>query len=60
MFAAAATQWRHGARGTPIGLDYAGARAAAAGLRVAWAHVFAGVRIMESEVMAAASRDTRR
>lgn len=54
LFTACASQWRHaGFSGLPVGLDYAGVRAAAAmmGLEVT-PKLFAGLRIMEAEAAA--------
>ena len=50
LFCASQTQWRRaGAAGVPVGLDYAGVRAAAGGLGIAWGEVFESLRIMELE-----------
>ena len=51
VFVAGATQWRIGPSGTATGLDYAGVRAVAAGLRVRWRDVFEGVRAMEGAAL---------
>ena len=49
---AASTQWRVASwSGAMIGLDYAGAKAAAAGAGLRWRKVFAGLRVMEAAVI---------
>ena len=48
-FLAASTQWRLGPGGELLGLDYAGARAAAKALGLRWRAVFGGLQIMEAE-----------
>lgn len=53
VFCAASTQWRIGPSLRLAGLDYTAARAAAAGIGVSWREVFASVRTMEAEVLAA-------
>lgn len=53
LFCAAASQWRIGPAGRLTGLDYTGARAAAAGIGVSWRGVFGQLRAMEAEVLAA-------
>ena len=50
-FAECQTQWRHHHSGYLTGLDYAGCRAAVAGIGLKWRQVFAGLRVMETEVM---------
>ena len=54
-FCAAATQWRVAAMGGLIGLDLAGAQAAAAGLGIEWPTAMPGVLIMEDAVLDAQS-----
>ena len=55
VFLASSTQWRRaGMAGIPTGLDYAGVRAAADALDVAWDRDLIGrLRTMEREALAA-------
>ena len=56
LFVASQTQWRRaGTMACPTGLDYAGVRAAADGLELAWGAVFEPLRIMELEWLQARS-----
>ena len=56
-FLAASTQWRLGPNGELLGLDYAGARAAARGLGLKWRAVFEGLCLMEGEAVRCAARE---
>ena len=47
VFVACSTQWRHGPSGHLTGLDYAGCRAAVAGIGLRWRDVFDGLLQME-------------
>ena len=52
-FLACSTQWRRAAwDGRPLGLDYAGARAAVEAVGLRWTRVFGALRLMEAEVLA--------
>ncbi len=51
VFLACHTQWRHGPSGRVMGLNYAGAREVARGLRIRWRQVFAGLQLMETEAL---------
>lgn len=51
-FLACSTQWRVGPSGGYTGLDYAGCRAAVAGLGLRWRDVMGKLRIMEDETLA--------
>ena len=53
---AAGTQWRAGAMGGLLGLDYAGARAACEGIGIEWAEALPGLRIMEAAILDAQPR----
>lgn len=57
-FLACASQWRRD-QGLLTGLDYAGCRAAVAGLGLKWREVFDPLRVMEAEVMEAQSEAQR-
>ena len=50
-FDACRSQWRHGPSGHRTGLDYAGCRAAVAGIGLQWRAVFPGLQLMEGEVL---------
>ena len=50
-FDACQSQWRHGPSGHRTGLDYAGCRAAVAGVGLKWREVFDGLTVMEAEVL---------
>ena len=52
---AAATQWRVAPMGGLLGLDLAGAQAAAAGLGIEWPSAMPGLLIMEGVVLDAQS-----
>jgi len=52
-FMSVQTQWRYGPSGHPTGLDYAGCQAAVRALGLRWRAVFAGLRVMEAEVLEA-------
>ena len=58
-FLAASTQWRLGPGGELLGLDYAGARAAARGLGLKWRAVFSGLCAMEAEVVSRMAQNSR-
>ena len=55
VFMAVQTQWRYGPSGHPsghpTGLDYAGVRVAVLGLGLRFKDVFAGLQVMEAEVL---------
>ena len=51
VFMAVQTQWRYGPSGHPTGLDYAGVRVAVMGLGLRFKDVFAGLQVMEAEVL---------
>ena len=59
VFLASSTQWRLGPGGELLGLDYAGARAAARGLGIKWRAVFSGLCAMEGEAVARLAESTR-
>ena len=59
VFLAASTQWRLGPGGELLGLDYAGAGAAARGLGIKWSAVFSGLLAMEGEEAARLAESTR-
>ena len=54
-FMAVQTQWRYATSGHRLGLDYAGCQAAVQALGVGWRQVFAGLQVMEAEVLASQS-----
>ena len=56
-FSACQTQWHHGPGGHRTGLDYAGCRAAVAGIRLSWREVFEGLRLMEAESLRVSAED---
>ena len=59
LLCASGTQWRIAPSGRLLGLDYAGVQAAARALRIRWGGAFGGLRVMEREILAAASAGRR-